>query len=52
MTCPSNCPGFCRSNNICQAIDARRITAADMKYMRKTEGNAWTECKTNTETAK
>jgi hypothetical protein len=32
--------------------DARRITAADMKYMRRTAGNTWTEHKTNTQTAK
>jgi len=32
--------------------DARRITAAEMKHMRKTAGYTSTEYKTNTETAK
>jgi len=32
--------------------DARRITAAEMKYMRKTAGYTWTDYKTNTEIAK
>jgi hypothetical protein len=52
MTCPSHCPGFYHYNNIWQERDARRITAADMKYVRKTAGCIWTEYKTNTETAK
>jgi hypothetical protein len=28
--------------------DARRITAAEMKYMRRTAGYNWTDYKTNT----
>jgi ABC-type ATPase involved in cell division len=35
-----------------QETDARRITAADMKCMRKTAGYVWTDYKTNTDTAK
>ena len=35
-----------------KARDARRITAADMKYMRKTAGYTWTDYKTNTGIAK
>jgi hypothetical protein len=31
---------------------ARRITAAEVKYMRKTAGYIWTDYKTNTEIAK
>lgn len=34
------------------ARDARRITAAEMKHMRKTAGYIWSDYKTNTETAK
>jgi len=34
-----------------KARDARRITAAELKYMRKTAGHAWTDCKTNIEAA-
>jgi len=34
------------------ARDVRRITAAEMKYMRKTAGYNWTDYKTNTEIAK
>jgi len=30
-----------------KARDARRLTAADMKYMRKTAGYIWTDYKTN-----
>ena len=52
MTCQYHCPGYYHSNNTWQARDARRITAADMKYVRKTAGYAWTEYKTNTETGK
>jgi len=52
MTCPSHCPVFYHSNNIWQERDARRITAADMKYVRKTAGYARTEYKTNTKTTK
>jgi hypothetical protein len=31
---------------------ARRITAAEMKYMRRTAGYTWTDYKTSTQTAK
>ena len=31
-----------------KATDARRITAADMKYVRKSVGYTWTDYKTNT----
>ena len=31
--------------------DARRITAAEMKYMRRTAGYTWTDYKTNTQIA-
>jgi len=30
-----------------KARDARRITAAEMKYMRRTAGCTWTDYKTN-----
>jgi hypothetical protein len=44
---------LCVSENwTIKARDARRITAAEMKYMRKTAGHFWTECKTNTEFTK
>ena len=32
--------------------DARRITAAEMKYMRRTAGYLWTDYKTNAQIAK
>jgi len=32
--------------------DARRITAAEMKYMRRTAGYTWTDFKTNEQIAK
>jgi hypothetical protein len=35
-----------------KARDTRRITAAEVKCMRKTAGHIGTDCKTNTETAK
>jgi len=35
-----------------KAKDARRITAADMKYMRRTAGYIWTDYKTNVQIAK
>jgi hypothetical protein len=35
-----------------KARDARRITAAEMKYMRRTEGYTWTDYRTNTQIAK
>jgi hypothetical protein len=34
------------------ARDSRRITAAQMKYMRRTAGYIWTDYKTNTQIAK
>ena len=34
------------------ASDTRRITAAEVKYMRKTAGYIWTDCKTNIEIEK
>jgi len=35
-----------------KARDARRITAAEMKYMRRTAGYIWTDYKTNAQIAK
>ena len=35
-----------------KAKDARRITAAEMKCMRRTAGYTWTDYKTNTQIAK
>jgi hypothetical protein len=35
-----------------KARDARRILAAEMKYMRRTAGYTWTDYKTNTQIAK
>jgi len=35
-----------------KASDARRITAAEMKYMRRTAGYTWTDYKTNAKIAK
>jgi len=35
-----------------KARDARRITAAEMKYMRRTAGYTWTDYKTNAQIAK
>jgi hypothetical protein len=35
-----------------KATDARRIAAAEMKYMRKTVGYTWTDYKTNTAIAR
>jgi hypothetical protein len=35
-----------------KASDARRITAAEMKYMRRTAGYIWTDYKTNAQIAK
>jgi hypothetical protein len=35
-----------------KARDARRITAAEMKYMRTAAGYIWTDYKTNTQIAK
>jgi hypothetical protein len=35
-----------------KARDTRRITAAEMKYMRRTAGYIWTDYKTNAQIAK
>jgi len=35
-----------------KARDARRITAAQMKYMRRTAGYTWRDYKTNTQITK
>jgi hypothetical protein len=35
-----------------KARDDSRISAAEMKYMRRTAGYIWTDCKTNTQIAK
>jgi ABC-type ATPase involved in cell division len=35
-----------------KARDARKITAAEMKYMRRRAGYIWTDYKTNTQIAK
>jgi len=35
-----------------KASDARRITAAEMKYMRRTAGYTWTDYKTYAQIAK
>jgi hypothetical protein len=35
-----------------KARDARRITATEMKYMRRTAGYTWTDYKTNTQITK
>jgi len=35
-----------------KARDARRITAAEMNYMKRTAGYTWTHYKTNTQIAK
>jgi hypothetical protein len=35
-----------------KARNTRRITAAEMKYMRRTAGYTWTDHKTNTQIAK
>jgi hypothetical protein len=44
---------LCGSENwTVRARDARRITAAEMKFMRETAVDAWTDYKTNTEIAK
>jgi hypothetical protein len=43
---------YSNENWTIEARDARRIRAAEMKYMIKTAGYTWTDCKTNTEIAK
>jgi hypothetical protein len=35
-----------------KASDARRITAAEMKYMRRTAGYTWTDYRTNAQISK
>jgi len=35
-----------------KASDGRRITAAEMKYMRRTAGYTWTDYRTNEQIAK
>jgi len=35
-----------------KANEARRITAAEMKYMRRTAGYTWTDYRTNAQIAK
>jgi len=35
-----------------KASDGRRITAAEMKYMRRTAGHTWTDYRTNAQIAK
>jgi len=35
-----------------KASDARRITAAEMKYMRRTAGYSWTDYRTNAQIVK
>ena len=35
-----------------KARDARRITAAEVKYMRRTAGHIWTDYKTNAQISK
>jgi hypothetical protein len=39
-------------NGTITARDTRRITAAEMKYIRNTAGYTWTDYETNTENAK
>ena len=39
-------------NGIIETRDAKRITAAEMKYVRQTAGHTWADHKTNTEIAK
>jgi hypothetical protein len=43
---------FCKDSLRHKASDARRITAAEMKYMRRTAGYTWTDYKTNEQIAK
>jgi len=43
---------YCRETWTIKARDARRITAAEMKYIRRTAGYTWTDCKTNTQITK
>ena len=43
---------YSSENLTIKAIDSRRITALDMKYVRKRAGYTWTDYKTNTKIAK
>jgi hypothetical protein len=43
---------YSRENWTIKARDARRITAAEMKYLRRTARYTWTDHKTSTEIAK
>jgi len=43
---------YCSETWTVKASDARRITAAEMKYMRRTAGYTWTDYKTNAQIAK
>jgi len=43
---------YSSENFTIKARDARRITASEMKYVRKTAGYTWTDYKTNTKIAK
>jgi len=50
-TIPSNLLYGSETWNI-KARDARRITAAEMKYMRRTSASTWIDCKTNAQITK
>jgi len=43
---------YCSETWTIKARDARRITAAEMKYMRRTAGYTWADYKTNSHMAK
>jgi len=44
---------FCSSETwTIKASDARRIATAEMKYVSRTAGYTWTDCKTNAQIAK
>ena len=43
---------FGRETWTIKATDARRITAAETKFMRRTSGHNWTDYKTNTQITK
>jgi len=43
---------YCNETWTIKTRDARRITTAGMKYMRRTAGYIWTDYKTNTQIAK
>jgi len=43
---------YCSETWAIKASDARRITAAEMKYMRRTAGYTWTDYKRNSQIAK